>query len=266
MKEEVIKSLLVISTHRIIIFRIGVESAASTDWLKSYENQPISELRYIDIGLGYQTLRLEFETECSSYTLLIADEGKCKQFLTLISDIVAHSDHSHLEGIGKSNPTTYTNLENQVLKADDNSSYQKLVSFLMLKYTHANTDEKVRKSLAITQTDLVLIDENHQWPLPRLQASLAGAIKKRQFTIVWREKINNIGTLSFNEFNPKELKLSFLEPTAFGNPSTWIISFETMKGVKSFVDAIRGPWEAEFGISLDISSVAFADSENISVA
>jgi hypothetical protein len=60
-------------------------------------------------------------------------------YLCFVSDIVAHSDHSHLEGIGKSNPTTYTNLENQVLKADDNSSYQKLVSFLMLKYTHANT-------------------------------------------------------------------------------------------------------------------------------
>ncbi|XP_053390035.1 uncharacterized protein LOC128552966 [Mercenaria mercenaria] len=267
MNQEAVKSLLVISTHRIIIFRIEGDSAASRDWLKSYEDQPITELRYVDIGLGYQTLRLEFETECSSYTLLIADEGRCKKFKTLISDIVAHSDHSHLEGIGKSNPTTLDNLEHQVLCTEDDTVPQQLVRFLMVKYSDADTgsDDTMTRSLVVTQTDLVLVDENHQWPLPRLQAPLTGAIKGKQFTVVQREKINNIGTLSFNEYKPTELQLAFLETSAVGSPSAWIITFETMQGVKLFVDSIRGPWEEEFGVSLDITSTSFTDTEKSSL-
>jgi len=61
---------------------------SSDDWLKLYEDQSITELQYIDIGLGYQTLRLEFSKPGSSYSLLIADESRCKQFLTLITGIV----------------------------------------------------------------------------------------------------------------------------------------------------------------------------------
>ncbi|WAR05991.1 S11IP-like protein [Mya arenaria] len=121
MKPKDIKSLLVISTSRILIFEITGDSSSGSDWLKCYEDQPITELHYIDIGLGYQSLRLEFDTECASYTLLIADEGKCKKFLTLISDIVqtaALSDHSKLEGIIKRNPATLSNLESQVLTFD----------------------------------------------------------------------------------------------------------------------------------------------------
>lgn len=65
---------------------------------------------------------------------------------------------------------------------------------------------------------------------------------------------------SFNENKPTELQLSFLETTSADSPSTWFITFETMKGVKSFVDAIREPWEEEFGVSLDITAVSFTDS------
>ena len=60
-------------------------SDSASDWLKCYEDQPITELQFVDAGLGYQSLRLEFGTDCSSYTLLIMDEGKCKRFLTLLT-------------------------------------------------------------------------------------------------------------------------------------------------------------------------------------
>lgn len=49
-------------------------------------------------------------------------------------------------------------------------------------------------SLVVTATDLVLVNENHQWPLPRLQGPLSEDMKGKQFTVVHREKINNIET------------------------------------------------------------------------
>jgi len=64
----------------------------------------------------------------------------------------------------------------------------------------------------------------------------------------------------YNEFNPKELKITFLETTESENDmSTWLVAMETVKGVKSLVDSIRDPWEQEFGISLDITSTSFTE-------
>ncbi|KAH3730838.1 hypothetical protein DPMN_056836 [Dreissena polymorpha] len=269
MKVAPIKSILVISTHRILLFEITGESTSSDDWLVCYEDQLITELRYIDIGLGYQTLRLEFGTECASYSLLIADEGRCKQFLTLISDIlqkVAMSDHSRLEGIIKSSPVTLGNLRAQVIHApgeepDPEAEPQELVRYLMVQLV--NEDDKGQLlGLVITTTDLVLVEENHQWPLPRLQAPLSESIKGKQFTVKHREKINNIESLMFNEYNPRELRLTFFESSnANSVKAVWLITLETVKGVKSLVDAIRVPWEQEFGVSLDITSTSFSETE-----
>ena len=51
------------------------------DYLKCIDKQPITELQYVDIGLGQQSFRLEFEQAGSSYSLLLRDELKCKAFL-----------------------------------------------------------------------------------------------------------------------------------------------------------------------------------------
>ncbi|XP_052804565.1 uncharacterized protein LOC128234391 [Mya arenaria] len=269
MKPKDIKSLLVISTSRILIFEITGDSSSGSDWLKCYEDQPITELHYIDIGLGYQSLRLEFDTECASYTLLIADEGKCKKFLTLISDIVqtaALSDHSKLEGIIKRNPATLSNLESQVLTfdvdPDPEGDPQTLVRYLAARLIDEESEKGELINLVVTPTDIVMVEENHQWPLPRLQAPLSDNLKGRQFTIIQREKINNIESLMYNEENPTELKVTFFETSDTDNgKSEWLISLETGSGVKSLVDSIRDPWESEFGVSLDITSTSFSEPE-----
>lgn len=62
----------------------------------------MTELCYVDIGLGYQSVRLEFDTMCSSYSFLIRDEERCKSFISLITgswfgytvyDIVSLNQH-----------------------------------------------------------------------------------------------------------------------------------------------------------------------------
>lgn len=56
-----------------------------------------------------------------------------------LTDIVANSDHSHLERIVKSNPTSLANLEQQVLTTEDDTQPQELVRFLMVKYSPTET-------------------------------------------------------------------------------------------------------------------------------
>jgi hypothetical protein len=50
-------------------------------WLKCTEQQPVTELQYVDIGYNYQCFRLEFSTDFSSYTCVVRDERRCKVFI-----------------------------------------------------------------------------------------------------------------------------------------------------------------------------------------
>lgn len=56
-------------------------------------------------------------------------------------------------------------------------------------------DIRVSVGLAITEDELILVTENYQWPLPRLQAPLDAEFKGQQFTIRDCQKINNIATV-----------------------------------------------------------------------
>lgn len=68
-----------------LTFCLLLLSRENSDGLSCIENQPMTELCYVDIGLGYQSVRLEFDTMCSSYSFLIREEERCKSFISLIT-------------------------------------------------------------------------------------------------------------------------------------------------------------------------------------
>lgn len=61
--------------------------------------------------------------------------------------------------------------------------------------TFVEHDDTRSVGLAVTDTYISLVVENHQWPLPRLQASLPENIRGQQFVLLDRQKINNIATI-----------------------------------------------------------------------
>lgn len=55
------------------------------DALTCTEIQPLAELQRVDVGLGRQTVRLEFSTDCSSYTLVTRNADKVEVFIQRMS-------------------------------------------------------------------------------------------------------------------------------------------------------------------------------------
>ena len=49
-------------------------------WLKLLQSYRVRDLCYVNIGLGYQTVRLEFGPDAGCFLLLIRDELRCKRF------------------------------------------------------------------------------------------------------------------------------------------------------------------------------------------
>ncbi|KAL3836946.1 hypothetical protein ACJMK2_022348 [Sinanodonta woodiana] len=281
MNPDEFPGLMVLTSSRILIYKVtgdqnSCDLDVDSDWLKCIENQPITELQYIDIGMGYQSLRLEFGTECSSFTFIIRDEKRCQHFLSYFTGIVqssAFSEHSMLQGITKNNPTTIANLQNQVLQLLEEESEEvddgeegtqgaKLVKYLTVcfqddKDSDDDTDErKVIRSLVITYSHICLVKQNYQWPLPRIQAPLDSSLKGKEFELLQKERINNIESFEVNEEDPTELRISFFNEDS-NDKVRWNISIATLDGVQSLVSAIKDPWEQEFGVSLDVTEVTF---------
>ena len=50
-------------------------------WLKLVQGHLITNLQYVDIGLGHQSFHAEFAADNASFTFLIRDEKRCKSFL-----------------------------------------------------------------------------------------------------------------------------------------------------------------------------------------
>ncbi|KAK3612193.1 hypothetical protein CHS0354_016581 [Potamilus streckersoni] len=275
--------LMVLTSSRILIYRVigdrnSCDLDVDSDWLTCIDNQPITELRYIDIGLGYQSLRLEFGTECSSFTFIIRDEKRCQNFLSFFTGIVqssTFSEHSMLQGITKNNPTTMANLQEYVLQlleegedvveGGEGKHGATLVKYLTLcfqedKDTADDTDnmKKVIRSIVITYSHICLVKQNYQWPLPRLQAPLDSSLMGKEFELQQKERINNIESFEVNEEDPTEIRISFFNEDSEAKVR-WIISIATLDGVQSLVSAIKDPWEQEFGVSLDVTEVTFQE-------
>ncbi|XP_076093432.1 uncharacterized protein LOC143064473 [Mytilus galloprovincialis] len=261
METEEFTGYLVVSTDRIFIFKF-TDKEDCDDYescLKCIENQPITELQYIDIGLGYQSLRFEFSTECSSFTFLIRDEGRCKYFINLITSIVqdtAFSENSKLQGISKYNAETMENLTSTIAESDEEKDGQfELVRYLCGILVEEE-DIRVSVGLAITEDELILVTENYQWPLPRLQAPLDAEFKGQQFTIRDCQKINNIATVETCEDDTTQIRLTFFNEES-QQEVCWHIAMTTDSGVLSLINAVREPWKNAFGVDLDVTPVSF---------
>ena len=54
-------------------------------WLKLLHAQHVTRLQYVDIGLGYQSFRLEFGDESTCFDFVVRDELRCKTFIAQLT-------------------------------------------------------------------------------------------------------------------------------------------------------------------------------------
>lgn len=56
-----------------------------SDWLQKRDSHPIMELSYLEVGLGSQSIHVEFGDGGVAYTLLVRDSSRCKRFFGLLT-------------------------------------------------------------------------------------------------------------------------------------------------------------------------------------
>ncbi|XP_078580309.1 serine/threonine-protein kinase 11-interacting protein-like isoform X2 [Branchiostoma floridae x Branchiostoma japonicum] len=255
-------AVLVSSDRSVHVLKItGPESEVPSDWLQKLAHHPITELHYIDIGLGSQSFRLEFTGHGGCYTFLVRDSERCRRFLRVFTDLVRHSTisaNSQLKGITKNNVDTHNNIRSQVLKASDENSPDVDTDVTMYLLAYLNTDvgttgkDPLPIAVVVTTTEICLTAVNHQWPLPRLQPALSASVMGTQFTLREGQKISNITNVNVYEDAPCNLSLDFLNEDT-SEESSWHLLTETPESTEALVSAVKEPWEAMFGVDLQLT-------------
>uniref|UniRef100_A0A8C7NRV9 Serine/threonine-protein kinase 11-interacting protein n=1 Tax=Oncorhynchus mykiss TaxID=8022 RepID=A0A8C7NRV9_ONCMY len=82
-------SFLVVSDQRIYFLEVTSDMEGQPcDWLQKRESHGITELSYLEVGLGSQSIHMEFEDGPVAYTLLVRDSVRCKRFFSLFTGVV----------------------------------------------------------------------------------------------------------------------------------------------------------------------------------
>ncbi|XP_064643922.1 serine/threonine-protein kinase 11-interacting protein-like isoform X2 [Lineus longissimus] len=266
-------ALLVTTDKTIYIIKIiGPEKDDPANWLKCTEQQPITELQYVDIGYNYQCFRLEFSTDFSSYTCVVRDEKRCKLFIATFTGVIQSgslSTHSKLEGITKNFAETLENLREEVFLVsepedsfleDDLEVRQFVAGYLHEDETKAEkskTDsaEPSSKPVTIVTTKalICLANQNYQWPLPRLQGPLSEDVKKTEFSLIDKKHVNEIAQVNMYLDNPNLLTIEFFEDDSdTAELCCWEVTMETKESLDCLVESIKEPWEEAFSVPLTI--------------
>ncbi|KAH9492420.1 hypothetical protein Btru_051065 [Bulinus truncatus] len=248
--EDSYEGILVMSSCRFYVLKItsNDHSLPPDQWLTCIEIQPIPELRFVDVGLGGQSFRLEFVTDCSSYTFITRNKEKTLQFVELLHTnlakyAVSQGISSHVIVNEDVDQTTLNNMTADVVCKP--SPDQRLLLYCM-GFIERGNQKLFPVSFVITTSDICLVRANHQWPQPRLQAPISVETVGKQFTVLERQRINNVASVEVCETSMKKMRLELFNEME-GISVNWNITLLNRQTTVDFINALSEPWAKEFG-------------------
>ncbi|GFN94786.1 serine/threonine-protein kinase 11-interacting protein, partial [Plakobranchus ocellatus] len=252
---ESYEGIFIMSSARFYILKIVSEDHTQDPdkWVNCIEIQPIPELRHIDVGLGGQSLRVEFVTDCSSYTIVTRNRDRTSQFVDVLHTnlakyAVSHGIASHVVVNEDVDQATLDNLDKDVLSKVIPD--QKLLLYCMGFIQRGNQD-RFPVSFVISTSDICLVRTCHQWPQPRLQAPITLETVGRQFVVLERQLVNNVASVNVDESSMRKISVELFNEKE-GRSMHWNITVASRQTTVDFVHALSIPWEREFGVDMDI--------------
>ncbi|XP_056315714.1 serine/threonine-protein kinase 11-interacting protein [Danio aesculapii] len=242
-------SLMVVSDQYIYILEITSQSEGQpSDWLRKRESHQLCELSYLEVGLGSQTIHLEFGEGDAAYTLLVRNSTRCKWFFSKLTEVareLAPKSDSKLKGISTTRLNPQHHLWHLVcedsLPCDEESlpPFRYLLAFLQ-------QDESLDSvSVLATKDMLFLLDEDHQWS----KSQPEGQISSGTVTIQETQPISCVSSIHLFSSNPCKVELKLYDEMA-KKEKTWSLIAEDEELVQDLVGWITNQWETMFGVKL----------------
>eukprot|EP00066_Takifugu_rubripes_P029279 XP_011618545.1 PREDICTED: serine/threonine-protein kinase 11-interacting protein-like [Takifugu rubripes] len=248
-----VPSLLVVSDRRIYFLEITSEIHKDqlSDWLQKRDSHPIVELSYLEVGLGSQSIHMQFGDGGAAYTLLARDSLRCKRFFGLLTGIVremAHRSDSKLKSISTTRLSPQHHLWPLVcedIQADVEDG--QLQFFYILAFI---LQDSIWQSLTIlaTRETLYLLQEDHQWR--KGPGELAeGEASSGAFTVLESLPISCVSSLRLWPSDGCRMDIELFDETV-KQEKTWCVRAEGAELLQGLLAWVRAQWEAMFGVKL----------------
>ncbi|XP_029696317.1 serine/threonine-protein kinase 11-interacting protein [Takifugu rubripes] len=248
-----VPSLLVVSDRRIYFLEITSEIHKDqlSDWLQKRDSHPIVELSYLEVGLGSQSIHMQFGDGGAAYTLLARDSLRCKRFFGLLTGIVremAHRSDSKLKSISTTRLSPQHHLWPLVcedIQADVEDG--QLQFFYILAFI---LQDSVWQSLTIlaTRETLYLLQEDHQWRKGPGELA-AGEASSGAFTVLESLPISCVSSLRLWPSDGCRMDIELFDETV-KQEKTWCVRAEGAELLQGLLAWVRAQWEAMFGVKL----------------
>ncbi|XP_072539908.1 serine/threonine-protein kinase 11-interacting protein [Salminus brasiliensis] len=249
-------SLMVVTDQCIYILEMTSQSGGQpSDWLQKRDSRRLCELSYLEVGLGSQTIHMEFEEEGAAYTLLVRDSARCKRFFSLLTGIareLAPKSDSKLKGISTTRLDPKHHLWPLVCEGSETSSEEDshppffyLLAFLQLG------DCMTSVTVLATREMLCLLDEDHQWSKSHSDqtASEEGQSSSGRVTVREMQPISCVSSINLFSSNPCLVDIKLYDEMA-KEEKTWHLKAEAGQEIQGLVDWVKSQWEAMFGVKL----------------
>lgn len=255
-----VPSLLVVSNQRIYFLEVtsDVHRGQLTDWLQKRDSYPIMELSYLEVGLGSQSIHMEFGDGCGmgvAYTLLVRDSVRCKRFFGLLTGIVremAHKSDSKLKSISTRRLTPEHHLWPLVcedIQADVEDG--QLQFFYILAFV-LQEDVWMPLTVLATRETLYLLREDHQWRKNSLTANENKEPYSGSVTVLETQPISCVSSVLLWPSDQSRMDIKLYDETV-KQEKTWCVRSESSELLQGLLAWVRAQWEAMFGVKLHTS-------------
>ncbi|XP_036426448.1 serine/threonine-protein kinase 11-interacting protein isoform X3 [Colossoma macropomum] len=249
-------SLMVVTDQRIYILEMTCQSDGQpSDWLQKRYSHQLCELRYLDVGLGSQTIHMEFDEGSAAYTLLVRDSARCKRFFSRLTGIareLAPKSDSKLKGISTTRLNPKHHLWPLVCEGsepfseeDSHPPFFYLLAFLQLG------DGLTSVTVLATREMLCLLDEDHQWSKSNSEptGSKEGHMCSGRVTVREMQPISCVSSIRLFSSDPCLMEIKLYDEMA-KEERTWPLRAVAGQEIQGLVDWVRSQWEAMFGVKL----------------
>uniref|UniRef100_A0A4W5LIL1 Serine/threonine-protein kinase 11-interacting protein n=1 Tax=Hucho hucho TaxID=62062 RepID=A0A4W5LIL1_9TELE len=253
-------SFLVVSDQRIYFLEVTSDMEGQPcDWLQKRDSRGITELSYLEVGLGSQSIHMEFEDGPAAYTLLVRDSARCKRFFSLFTGVVrelATKSDSKLKSIS----TTRLNPQHHLwpLVCEDMQTDVEdgqLQFFYLLSFLHQE-DSVTPLTVLATRETLYLLNEDHQWSksLPHPSANENGEPCSGRVTVQETQPISCVSSVHLWSSDPCRMDIKLYDEIV-KEEKTWSLHSDSAELVQGLLVWVRTQWENMFGVKLTITTL-----------
>uniref|UniRef100_A0A674B741 Serine/threonine-protein kinase 11-interacting protein n=1 Tax=Salmo trutta TaxID=8032 RepID=A0A674B741_SALTR len=253
-------SFLVVSDQRIYFLEVTSDMEGQPcDWLQKRDSRGITELSYLEVGLGSQSIHMEFEDGPVAYTLLVQDSVRCKRFFSLFTGVVRELA-AKLDSKLKSISTTRLNPQHHLwpLVCEDMQTDVEdgqLQFFYLLSFLHQE-DSVTPLTVLATRETLYLLNEDHQWSksLSHPSANENGEPCSGHVTVQETQPISCVSSVHLWSSDPCRMDIKLYDEIV-KEEKTWSLHSDSAELMQGLLVWVRTQWENMFGVKLAITNL-----------